>query len=124
MAKGDLHLRKPLRHSKGRYSSKPRQPYLLNPKPYQTLVKTTLPPPTEVMKLNNTNNDYIIQHVPTNDTSLGNGRGYVTLISSPNDILNISPSHSNKDNWDEDFDPNVCRTIAGLNKQQLELCKK
>ena len=80
--------------------------------------------PKKLIHLNNSDNSYIIQRIPTNDSTLSDGKGFVTIISSPNDVLQFQPEPAPKDNWDQKLDPNVCRKIAGLTKSQLQLCRK
>ncbi|XP_071526641.1 protein Wnt-4-like [Panulirus ornatus] len=49
--------------------------------------------------------------------------GYPLIESSPNDVINrtfVSPWEAAI--WDQPLDPDVCRTLAGLNRLQLHLC--
>jgi len=80
--------------------------------------------PAQFQHNNSSNDDYFIQRIPTNDSRLTNGKGYMTVISSPNDILRLEPEEKKKDTWDEKLDPNVCRKMRGLTKTQLELCRQ
>ena len=49
------------------------------------------------------------------------------MQSSPNDVLNASLDVTppwDATLWDHPLDPDVCRTLAGLTRPQLHLCRK
>ncbi|XP_045122243.1 protein Wnt-4-like [Portunus trituberculatus] len=51
--------------------------------------------------------------------------GYPVVESSPNDVVNqtfVTPWDAAE--WDQPLDPNVCRTLGGLTRPQLQVCNR
>ena len=63
--------------------------HLTNTMHNQPVLKTHTEAPKELIRLNNSGNSYIIQRIPTNDSALNDGNGFVTIISSPNDLFKL-----------------------------------
>lgn len=70
---------------------------------------------------------YIIQRIPTSYSDDGTKNNHVTIITSPGSGMTNWTSQStppNVEKWDSELDPNVCRKIAGMTREQTQLCHK